>query len=308
MTDDPLEPRDDDSDSEDSGGWSKAFTAVFISTLVYPIARVLRPVPLVGSKLWKTLAVKSLYHYHKAAGGDRVGLETTPSNQIKLTPVKWRGNDAVDDDEKPGWKAKGRDKTWKPTTLGQTGPRLGRTPVIPLDSESWKTTSILEADIAEAVDQGETRPLYRVDDARLSAEIGPAGQAGGQASAPVADGGMAVQNIEFDPRSSPIFEDVIVNLGSDDYDGMAVSWWKAKELLLEQTTTEEMANQEERGFLAGRSKQDIMRWMWKIFLVAGLVAIAGLIGKELVFALLGGGGGGGGGSGMIPLILAPLGL
>lgn len=296
---------DDTESDEGSTGRSKTFMATFVAMVMYPIARLLRPIPMAGTKLWKALAVKSLYHYHKAAGGDRIGLEVTPSNQIKLTPVKWRGNDAVDDDEKPGWKAKARDKTWKPTTLGQTGPRLGKTPVLPLDSESWKTTSILEADIAEAVDQGETRPLYRVDAAELTAEIGPAGQAGGQASAPVADGGMAVQNITFDPRNSPIFEDVIINLGSDDYDGMAVSWLKSKELLLEQTTTEEMANQEERGFLAGRSKQDIMRWMWKVFLIAGLVAIAGLIGKELVAALFGGGGGGGGG-GMIPLVIAPL--
>lgn len=291
--------------AEESLEVSKSYSALLTASVValfYPVARAIRWVPYLGSKIWKAIAVKSLYHYHRAHGGDRTGFEVTPSNKIRLTPVKWKGPESVGDDEKPGWRAKGRDKVWSPTTLGQTGPRLGKTPVIPLDSDSWKATSILESRVAEAVDLGETRPLYRVDEANLTATIsmdeGPKGE-------PLADGGYGVEDVQFDPRSSPIFEDTIIDLGSDDYDGQAVSWWKAKELMLERTTTDEMHNQEERGFLAGRSRKDMMRWMWKIFLIAGLVAVAGLIGKELVFVLFGAGGGGGG-SGIIPLTLLPL--
>lgn len=257
------------------------------------------PIPRLGERIWHAFAIRAIYGYHRASGGDRLGLETLPSGKVRLTPVKWKGIEACDEDEKPGWKAAGRDKTWKPTTLGQSGPRLWKTPVIPLDAESWRATSILESRVAEAVDQGDMRPLYRVDEADLTATLDTRGAAGQPA---VADGGAAVANVEFEPRSSPIFDDMIIDLGSEDYDGQAVSFSKAKELMMETTTTEEMDAQEQRGFLAGRSMKDLKKWMWKIMLWAGVIAIAGLIGKELVAVIFGGGDGGS----VVPLLLGVL--
>lgn len=246
--------------------------------------------PLYGikNKLYKGLALGFLKKYHKTAGGDRLGLEQTPGGKLELTPVKYRSVDEVEMDEQPGWKAKGRDKVWKPSTVGQDGPRLGKVPVVALDSESWKATTTLESRVAEAVDMGETRPLYDVSSADLKAEL--AASTGGAA---VADGGTQVQNLTFEPRDSPIFEDVIVNLGSDEYDGQAVSWTKATDLMYEQTTTEEMANQETRGKLAGQAGRDMQSLVVKLMLIAAGIAALGLVGDQLVNFFFGGSGGGG---------------
>lgn len=268
------------------------------------VGNLTRPIPL-SQKLWGGLLKRSLYHYHKATGGDRLGLEAKPSGQLEFTPVKWQSAEEVESDQKPGWSAKGRDKVWRATTLGQSGPRIGKTPVIPLDTESWRATSILEARVAEAVDLGDTRPLYHDPDGQLEAEIvyQTSGAAGGDQQA-VTDGGQAnVTNVEraYQPGEMPIFDDMIIDLGSDEYDGQAVSWLKAKELMASTTTQEEMANQEARGQIAGRSRDDWMAFAKRIFLYAALVALGGLIGPEVVAAVLGGGGGGGGG-GIIPLM------
>lgn len=273
------------------------------------ISSLTRPIPYLGARIWGGMAKRSLYYYYKASGGDRMGIEVFPSGKAKLQPVKYRPPEACEEDESPGWKAKGRDKTWKPTTDGQGGPRLHKTPIVPLSSEAWRATSVLEARVTEAVDQGEHRPLYKLDEATLEADVTVHASEelgdGGNAQA-TADGGYKTEwgDGTIVPRSTPVYEDEIIELNSDDHDGQAVSFRKVRDLWLEQTTTEEMSRQEERGFLAGRSNKNMMRWMFKIFLIAGLVAIAGLIGKELITALLGSGGGeGGGGGGMLPIML-----
>lgn len=257
------------------------------------ISSLTRPIPAVGERLWGGMAKRSLHYYHKASGGDRMGIEIMPSGEAQLQPVKYRPPEACDVDEAPGWKAKGRDKVWKPTTGGQTGPRLHKTPIVPLSSEAWRASNTLEARVAEAVDQGETRPLYALDEADLTVTLDA--EAAGGAEAALADGGY--QEASINPRSMPVYQDEIIELNSDDHDGQAVSFRKVRDMWLEQTTTEEMSRQEERGFLAGRSNKDMMRFAFKIFLIAGLVAIAGLIGKELINALFSNGGGGGGGVG-----------
>jgi hypothetical protein len=253
-----------------------------------------------GARFWKRLAERSLYYYHKRSGGDRLALEKRPNGQIELTPVKWRPPETLDElEDRPGWKAKGKDKVWEPVAEGQTGGRIGKTPVVPVDAQSWRDSSWAEASVAEAVDLDRWRPLFNVEAADLRATVDMQGQ-GGQA---VADGGVA--NVEFDARDSPVFEDAIIDISSpDEYDGKAISWWKVKELYGEKTTTDEMQKQEDRGFLAGRSKENLKSWMLKILLIGGAVAVAGLIGPELISGLLGGGGGGGGGS-IMPFTITP---
>jgi hypothetical protein len=259
---------------------------------------ILRVTPF-GGRFWRLLAVKGLENYWKRSGADRIGLEKRPNGKVALTPVKWRPPGELELDERGGWKAKGRDKTWEPVAEGQTGARLGRTPIVPLDSESWRDSSWAEASIAEAVDLGETRPVYNVSEAVLSAEVEMTGQPNGAR----ADGGAAVSNVQFEPRQSPIFEDTIIDIASGEgFDGRAVSFGKVKEMYAEHTTTDEMAAQEDRGYLAGMSKQDMKSMLVKLMLIAGLIALGGLIGPELVAALFGGGAGGGGGS-MIPFTL-----
>jgi hypothetical protein len=254
---------------------------------------------ILGAKMWHGLTLRSLKAYHRAAGGDRIGLVNKPGGKIDLQPVKYQTAAETDQETPAGWHVKGVDKHFKPATFGNSGPRLGKTPVIPLDSESWRATSTLEARVAEAVDQGETRPLYRVDDAELTATLDARGAAGARA-----DGGqMQVDDITFEPRSSPVFDDTIINLNAGaGYNGAAVSWAKAKELMRERTTTDEMDRQEQRGLLAGMSRNDMKSLMLKLMLIAGAIALGGLVGPELVTAVLGSGGGGGGG-GIVPISL-----
>lgn len=269
-------------------------TCAGIGAFVFTFLRNLLSLPLIPSaRLFKGLAVRSLYAYYKNSGGDRLGLVESPGGTVKLIPVKYKTAAETGDDEQAGWHAKGRDQAWRPSTLGQSGPRLGKTPIVPLDADSWRATSTLEARVAEAVDMGETRPLYDVSEARLTAEFDlgdtPAADA-------LPDGGEAQADLQFQPRSTPVFSDMIIDLGSEEYDGQAVSWRKTQELLTETTTSDEMERQEQRGLIAGMSRKDIKSLMLKVMLIGGAVALAGLIGPELVTAIFGGGGGGGGGA------------
>lgn len=303
---DPLDPKGstgengppDDSRAADAADGIRGLVDSTGSTLGNGLAtffgQLLSPVPF-SSKIWGGMANRGLYNYYRTSGADAIGLEAGPNGRIKLTPIRWKGPEQCSEEERPGWHAKGSGNSWKPTTLGQQTFRVGKTPVVPLDTESWRATNILEARVAEAVDQGETRPLYRVDEAELEATIDTTPATGG-AGAAVADGGQGMQiaGRQFNPRHSPIFEDMIVDLGSEDYDGQAVSWRKTSELLHETTTQEEMANQHKRGELMGRSRDDMLGFAKRIFLYAALVALGGLIGPEIVSAVLGGGGGGGG--------------
>jgi hypothetical protein len=256
-----------------------------------------------GEKLWKKLGLGFVNKYHKAAGGDRLGFVESPNGTVDLVPVKYVPAEQCDEDEQPGWRAKGVDKTWKPTDAGEAQLRLGSTPIVPLPSDSHRAATYAEARIAEAIDQGDDRPLYRVDSADLTATIDMAG-GGGQAGA-VADGGQ-VQNLTFDPRGSPIFEDILVEIGGDDYEGSAVSFRKVQEMYKESTTSEEMRKQETRGFIAGRSAKDWGATAVKIMLIAlGIIAVVTL-GPPLISNLFGGGGGGGGGGGIIPIAIGAL--
>jgi hypothetical protein len=270
--------------------------------LVYALTKLL---PVFGERFWKKLALRTMYLYHQRAGGDALGVEALTQEKADLTPVKYKPAEQTEQEERPGWSAKNRDKVWSPTTFGRSTMRLGKVPIIPLDNDSWQATSYAEARVAEAVDQGDTRPLYDVSDAELTATFDATG-AGGAGQQAVADGGTNVQNMEFNPRSTAPFKDMIVEIGGDDYDGQAISFWKTKELMLETTTTEEMERQEERGFLAGRSRDDLKSWALKIMLIGAALGLAGLVGPELVNAVFGGGGGGGGGggAGIIPFQLS----
>jgi len=261
-----------------------------------------RLVPVFGEKFWAKLAKRTLFLYHRRAGGDALGIEALTQEKADLTPVKYKPAEETSQDERPGWSAKGREKTWNPTKMGRSTMRLGKVPIIPLDNDSWQATSFAEARVSEAVDMGKMRPLYNIEQGEFTATIDsqPA-MSGGSA---VADGGTKIEQIEFDPKSSPIFDDMIIDLSADEYDGQAISFWKAKELMLETTGTEEMQRQEQRGFLAGRSKDEWQSWALRIMLIGAALGLGGLVGPELVNALLGsgGGGGGGGGAGIIPFV------
>lgn len=273
-----------------TAGWVAGGAFNFIGSLT-------RPIPVFGERIWGGMAKRSLYYYYKSTGADRMGLEIMPSGEAVWQPIKYKPPENTDLEEAPGWYAKGRDKVWKPTADGQGGPRLHKTPILPLSSEAWRSTSVLESRITEAVDQGDHRPLYSLEEADLTVTL-DAEAAGGPEEA-LADGGY--QEATINPRDLPVYQDEIVELNTDDHDGQAISFQKYKEMFLESATTEEMSLHEDRAFLAGRSKQDMKSFALKVFLIAAVVAIAGLVGKELIAALFGGGTGGVPGGGSLPI-------
>lgn len=255
-----------------------------------------------GEKLWKKLAMGMLAKYHAASGGDRLGLVEYPNGAVDFHPVKYVPAEKCDVDEDPGWRAKGVDKSWDPSKAGEAELRLGDVPIVPLPSDSHRAASYAEASIAEAIDQGEFRPVYRVDEAHLEATIDMTGGTGAGQPGAVADGGE-VQDIRFDPRSSPIFEDYLVSIGGDDgAEGTAVSFNKVQEMYKENATSEEMRKQETRGFLAGRSARDWGAMAIKMMAIAAIIVAIAYLGPPFVNGLFGGGGGGGGGGGVIPVL------
>jgi len=97
----------------------------------------------------------------------------------------------------------------------------------------------------------------------------------------------------------------VVDLDSGDaYDGMRVDFRKASDWAFEQTTTEEMQMQEDRGYLRGQLSASDGPSVTKLLLLCAAIILGALAIIELGPLLLSGGGGGSSGSGGInPLII-----
>jgi hypothetical protein len=240
-------------------------------------------------------AVVALQRYWKKSGGDAIGLKgNDQSNTAELAPVKY-DEGLGDQEDQPGWRVKGEDRTFAPAHAG--GPiRLGKTPILPINEDERRAGSWLECNVTEAIADGQMAELYDVGSADLRATID---YAAGSAPA-MSDGGMAVTDMEFNPRESPVFKDTIIDLTSpQDYDGRAMSWWKYADHDPTKTTPEALDNAEQRGMLAGLAGQDNKDMIVKIMLIAAGCIIGGIAAPhlpEIVRIFAGGGGGGGGGS------------
>lgn len=284
----------------------------FTSRLGYVFLRV---TPM-GARFWKNLALTAVENYRKRTGADALGLDHMQNGKFELIPIKYL--DGLDDvEDHPGWKQKGRDKRWQANNIEGSVPRLGKTPLVPLDDDAQHAGSMLECRMAHAVDNGKTRDVWSVDHANLNVIASLLEPADQQA---LADGGEidveAEQNIiEVDGRAYQVherelhageglFADTIVDIGTAaGFDGTAVSFKRYKDLESHTTTPEQMKNQEVRGYLAGRVGEDgkkIIKYALILFALATLVAL----GRDLIPAIFGNSGGGGGGGGsMIPFML-----
>ena len=258
----------------------------------------LLPKPLFGirSTLYKRMATKAIENYHKTAGGDAIGINAKPGQRIDLEPVLYRPPEMVDEGEKPGWKAKGRDKVWNAAAEGNSVNYLGRAPTVLLEDDDHVEAGWLAPRVGEAIEMDQYWPLFT--DANINAVIDYQG-ARGQARA---DGGAGV-TLELDSPGEWA-QDNVVDLGSGDaYDGMRISTKKAREWRAENTDSEHMQMQEDRGYLRGLANNDGPS-ATKLFMYAALFALA-VIGLAVVVPELLSGGGGGGG--INPLSITPLG-
>jgi len=246
------------------------------------------------SVLFRKLALGSIRRYHKRAGGDALAIDAKAGQKLDLTPVKYRSAGECDEGEKPGWIAKDGTKTWNAASEGRVVDYLNNTPVVALDRDSHVECGWLRPRIAEAVELDNYDGLYTNPELNLVADASTNGHA-------VADGGTPELELGSPGQWAG---DALVDLDSGDgYDGMRVSFRKATEWMSEQTTTQEMQMQEDRGYIRGLANGDEGPSVFKLLLlcaaiILGTLAIV-LLGPELVS----GGGGSSGSGGINPLII-----
>ena len=246
------------------------------------------------STLFRKLALNSIKQYHKRAGGDALAIDARAGQQLDLTPVKFRSAGECDEGEKPGWVAKDGTKTWNAASEGRVVDYLNNTPIVALDRDSHVECGWLRPRIAEAIELDNYDGLYTNPQLNLVAD---ATASNGQA---VADGGTPELELGSPGQWAG---DAVVDLDSGEgYDGMRVSFRKATEWMSEQTTTQEMQMQEDRGYIRGLAGGDTPS-ITKLLLICAAIILGGFaigfIGRAL-------GGGGGGGGGINPLMINAL--
>ena len=256
------------------------------------------------SVLFRKLALNSIKQYHKRAGGDALAIDAKAGQQLDLTPVKYRAAGECDDGEKPGWVAKDGTKTWSAASEGRVVDYLNNTPVVALDRDSHVECGWLRPRIAEAVELDQYNAVYKNAQLTGIAPVVPELNDNGA----LADGGQIdPRDIGLEPANVGQWAgDALVDLDSGDgYDGMRISFRKASEWMSQQTTTQEMQMQEDRGYIRGLANGDSGPSVFKLLLLCAAIILGTLgivlLGPELV-------GGGGGGASIPELTLLPLGL
>ena len=279
---------DADTESEDKDPDRRSLTGAIIATLPRLIPK--------WTSIYRTMAIKSIENYHKASDGDAVAIDARAGQQLDLTPVKYRTAEECDEEEKPGWVEKSGDKVWNAASEGRVVDYLGRAPIVALDRDSHVECGWLKPRIAEAIELDQYGPVYTDPnfDVTIDAQAG-AGQARADGGVP----GSFSMDLQDPGRWAG---DALIDLDSGEgYDGMRVSFRKASEWQAETTTSQEMAMQQERGFLMGLMDADSGPSIVKLMIlcaaiILGVLAIV-IIGPDLV--------GGDGGSSMNPLTMMP---
>jgi hypothetical protein len=268
-------------------GWLVMFPIAVLGRGIHESAKVGLTVlgtvlPFFGG-VWQRMVAWSLQQWHKKAGGDAIGLVVEPNGKIEPTPVKYKAQSVEDEDaERAGWHEKGGSRTWHEGADGREVDRLGKTPVVWLDSASTQRATTTEARFAQCLDLDRTNRLVQLaDEGQFDITVQMADSAA--ADQPLADGGMAWQAVETSVQGA-IKERALVDIGSGDHDGMRLDPRKVKETYREKTGGEQLDEVERLGFLAGllSADQDKTGFVIKVLLIAlGFVAAA-LVGPDLM--------------------------
>jgi hypothetical protein len=243
------------------------------------------PKPLLGVRgtLFKRMAIKSIENYYKTTGGDAIAINAKPGQQVALEPVAYRSPEELDEGETPGWRVKGRDKVWNPGAEGNSVNYLGRTPTVLLEDDDHVEAGWLAPRIGTAIELDNYWPLFTNADINAVVDY-QRGSGQGQA---VADGGI---ELELD-HPGEWAQDNIVDLDSGPgYDGMRISTKKAREWRAEHTDSEQMQQQEDRGYLMGLAKGDEGPGIVKLLLICAGIILGTLAIIFLGPQLLGGSG------------------
>ena len=250
------------------------------------------------SRIMKYCYLRGLYHWYRFSKADAMALNAQEGGTVEITPVKYRAPEDCDEEQKPGWHQKGRDKVW--ATDEMEVDYLWKTPVALLDDDDHFTASWPKSRIGRAIKLGQHSPVYT--DANIVANFDVGGSQPGAGGA-VADGGTQFAGLTIDDVGSFAGDNVIDVSSPEGYDGMQISQREANDWFAAASTPEEMQKQEDRGRIAEiktSMESDEMKW-----LLIGLVA-----GASVVLAanyVSGGGGGGGGGGSIMPFMINTVG-
>lgn len=257
-----------------------------------------------GSKLWKKVIKIGYGNLKQTSGCDRI-LHVMKQGRIIHRPIYWNS-------ERRRWETKNGGNWWNG---GQQHNYLGpgNVPCSWAASRATELGSQVQSEIAEALDVGAGREVYRdatlqIDNVTLDAKN--LGNGSGNPSA-VADGGTRGLSSYVTVRNPGVLQDYVIDLNeihSDDEgnlaDGRLVSMESYYETYPETIDSEEMQNQEDRGILAAMKDDNMWKKaMWFMALAFAFVLLWEF-GPAVLGNLLGGAGGGsaGGGGGGIPMI------
>jgi hypothetical protein len=267
------------------------------------------PKPLFGVRetLFKRLTVKSLHNYHKVGGGDALGLIAEPGQSLDVRPIKYRAPKECDETEKPGWVEKGGEKVWHAGAEGRVVDYIGKTPIVALERDSHVEAGWLKPRIGQAIELDNYDPVYVnpqfEPEVVAMPDLDTGATANGNGNA-LADGGQGIVDIEVTDMGTYGGAEVVDLDSGNGYDGMRIDFRKASAWAFEQTTTEEMQMQQERGRLMGLMGGDGGPSVVKIMLIAAAIILGTLFAVFGLPQLLGGSGVSAGG--INPLLIGGL--
>lgn len=212
-------------------------------------------------------------------------------NELKFVPVTYDYDEGCYENRHGDY--------WNVASEGDYEYRVaGRVPAVWASASSNELGSHVQAEVAEAVDQGHDRPLY---DADVNVVLDAQSATGaGQARA---DGGGYNYSLDIDNVTDTF--DQIVDLSEPDADARVVSMEKYYETYPSVVAPEEMKRQEERGKMA-ENDRDYAKLAMKMMLIALAIIAVVVLGPQLVAGIFGNGGGGGGGGSVMPIMLGGL--
>jgi len=285
----------DDDDQPDPSPAQERVASAFVKALTTPLTIM----PGRGT-ISRKLFAGSLKKYHDIAGGDAIGLIAEPGQNLDVRPIKYRAPKDCEEAERPGWVEKGAgDKVWHAGAEGRVVDYLGRVPIVALERDGHVEAGWLKPRIGQAIELDNYSGLFTQP--QIDAEVVGDLSVETPTSGALPDGGGQIVDVGVADLGR--YEGAeIVDLGSGaGYDGMRVDFRKASAWAFEQTTTEEMQMQEERGWLRGKISGSSTNEL-KVFLYAALFALAVIATVTLGPGLINGGGGGGGAS--LPSLMA----
>jgi len=300
-TDTPDAEPDGDSDGRDfqpardrvAGGLATAVTAPF------------KIVPKRGT-IYRKLFGASLKQYHKVGGGDALGLIAEPGQRLDLRPIKYRAPKECDEGERPGWVEKGGDKVWHAGSEGRVVDYIGNVPIVALERDGHVEAGWLKPRIGQAIELDNYQGVFTNTEITADVVADLSVDNAADTNGALTDGGGSVVDVGLSDIGNYAGAEVVDLDSGDAYDGMRVDFRKASEWAFEQTTTEAMQMQEDRGYLRGQLSAEDGPSAVKLLLICAGIILGALGIIEVLPVLLSGGGGGGGG--INPLMIGLTGL